>query len=368
MRVLLLLLLLPAFACSSRAAGPTADPPTVLIPTAPSAAPSATPSDAGAPAVQTPRPIVRLPDQPYDALVPVYRTIDWAAGEIPGPAFPSGTVYIATRDPTSDDPVSVTEWDLARAAIVRTTVLPISTRQPHPWMLRVGDHLHVLANGRTSRSYVQLSKDLRVEHVESWIGQIPTSGVDAFSADDTLTAVSYVGTADKESVGPNDLLVVTFDASGRRMATAAVQRPDPGESLVDAHAGNMVVLGGRVFVVICRFDVGVELLRLGPTLHVEKRILVDREADFTVRLGTHDGRLQLSAGYPDRRAIEFTTSLQRLGPAAPVEETGLLELGDEKVDLCGHQGRAWLAWSTTPEDACASSPAYLLADRPPEWP
>ena len=357
MRRILLSLVALVLGCSSKAAGPTVDSPTVVLPAASSTAPTVASAPAILPVAAPPPPavrVVRLPDQPYDPLYPTYRSIDWAKGELPGPAFPAGTVYVVTADPTPSDPVSVTEWDLGRSAIVRSIELPVS-HEGLPWILRVGDQLHVLVQSSESLSLIRLTKDLRIEGVAHWKDHVSLPGVGAFSADASLAAVAYPGRiSDKGST----LVLATFDAAGRRRGTrtfGGVASPER----------NAVVLGGRVFVLLSELKTGVELLALGPDLRLEKRVIVSPEPDGNLSLETREGRLQAITGYPDHHAVEFSTSLERLGPATPVETTGGIELGGEKLALCEFYGRAWIAWSATSKDACHASPAYLL-EAPPE--
>ena len=343
--------------CSSKAAGPTVDSPTVVLPAASSTAPTV----ASAPAilaVAAPPPsvvrVVRLPDQPYDPLYPTYRSIDWAKGELPGPAFPAGTVYVVTADPTPNDPVSVTEWDLGRSAIVRSIELPVS-HEGLPWILRVGDQLHVLVQSWESLSLVRLTKDLRIEGVVHWKDHVALPGVGAFSADAKVTVVAYPGDISDKGQG---LVLATFDGAGKRRGTRTIWG-------VESPDRNAVVVGGRVFVLLSELKKGVELLALGPDLRLEKRVIVSPEPAGNLSLETREGRLQAITGYPVGHAIEFSTSLERLGGATPVEDPQYLELGDEKVHMCGgHKGHCWLAWTTSSEDPCAASPADLRSDAP----
>jgi len=299
--------------------------------------------------------VVRLPDQPYDPLYPTYRSIDWARGELPGPAFPAGTVYVVTADPTPSDPSSVTEWDLARSAVVRSIKLPVPLNEGHPWILPVGDQLHVLVHSWESLSLVRLTKDLRIEGVAHWKDHVSLPGVGAFSADASLSVVAYPGRiSDKGST----LSLATFDAAGGRLGTrtfGGVESPDR----------NAVVVGGRVFVLLSELEKGVELLAFSPDLRLEKRVIVSPEPAGNLSLEIRQGRLQAITGYPVGHAIEFSTSLERLGGATAVEDPRYLELGDEKVHMCGgHKGHCSLAWTTGSEDPCVASPADVRSDTP----
>jgi hypothetical protein len=340
----------------SKAAGPAADSPTVVIPPA-LAIPTAT--SASAPIVAPPAPtasFVRLPDQPYDPLYPTYRSIDWAAGQPPGPAFEAGTVYVVTREPALDDPVWVSEWDLARASVVRKVMLPVPRAEGDPWILRVGDQLRVVVESGESLSYVQLTADLRVEHVEHWASHVELPGVGVVVADAELTAVEYPGYL---HLG-NELMLATFDASGRRRATRSI--PHGHSSGPDT-----VVLGDRVFVLTSEYGRGLELQSLDADLNVRKHLLISREPEGNIELETRDGRLQVITGYPESHAIEFSPSLERLGPATPVELPRFIALGDERVHLCSNgQARLWLMWTRTADDPCVASPKALLEKTPEE--
>jgi hypothetical protein len=295
-------------------------------------------------------------------LMPVFRTIDAAPGDAPGPAFPAGTVYVATMDPKTDAPVSVTEWDLARASIVRSLVLPISTDEVESWIRRDGDHLRVLVSGPESVSYLQLTRDLRVEHTERWMAQ--QQCIAAFSADEDLVAVAYSGHAETVSGGAYGVLVATFDGSGRRLAHRLVQRPATPDSRVGGVGGNVAVADGRVFLLLYADHPGLELLKLTPDLRVEKRVVVSPEANLIADLHAWGGSLQVDIG-DHERAVQFSTNLERLGATTPAEESFDMKVGDETVSVCGHNAAAWLAWSTTVADPCSASPSYLRNAPPP---
>ncbi len=345
--------------CSSKAAGPTVDSPTVVVPPALSSAPAVASAPAILPVPAPPAPavhVLRLPDQYYDPGYPTYRSMDWAKGELPGPAFPAGTVYVITADPTPYDPISVTEWDLARSAVVRSIKLPVSLHEGHPWILRVGDGLQALVYGEQSLSLVRLTKDLRVQGVSHWTDRVAVPGVGSVSADTRLSVVGYPGNITSKG---STLVLATFDAAGRRRGTRMFEG-------VEHQERNAVVLGGRVFVLLSDFKRGVELLALSPELRTEKRVVVSAEWSGIISLETREGRLQAITGYPVGHAVEFTTNLERLGPGTPVEYNGHMELGAEKLALCDYYGRAWIAWTTTSQDACRASPAYLLEAPPGE--
>jgi hypothetical protein len=224
-------------------------------------------------------------------------------------------------------------------------------------MLRVGDQLRVLVQSSVSLSLVQLTTDLRVESITHWADHVALPFVGVFSADAKLTVVAYPGrfSGDKGQ----RMTFTAFDAAGKRTGTRIVWG---GET----PSRNAVVVGGRVFVVLSDDSrTGVELLALTPSLGLEKRVLVSSEGAGNLALETRDGHLQVITGYPTRHAVDFTTNLERLGPATPIPIPSLFELGAVKVHLCGgHQGRTWLAWSTTIEDACPASPAELWANTP----
>jgi hypothetical protein len=363
MRPFTLALGIAALLVCSKAAGPVIDSAVVEPPQGPAlAAPRASGArDAGAAESVH---VIRLPDQLFDDTWSTDRTIDIAAGDLPGPAFPAGTVYVATTDAkTPTDPVAVTEWDLARATIVRSIVLPVLVDEVTPRILRVGDDLRVLVSSQKSVSFVQLTRDLRVERHERWAGHVLSPGIDAFSADANLTAALYFGDA-RRLPGDNDgAVLATFDASGRRVAMRTVQRDDPHDLILLGLEGNAVVLDGRVFYLRCSY-LGDELLALTPDLRIVKRVLVSTDGCATADLHAREGRVQVDSGYPARRAVEFSTDLERLGPTASAGDPPKMKLGDVTVDVCVHNGHGWLAWSTTAVDLCASSPAYLR-DAPP---
>src|ERR1019366_7998858 len=173
-----------------------------------------------------------------------------AKGELPGPAFPAGTVYVVTADPTPNDPVSVTEWDLGRSTIVRSIELPVS-HEGLPWILRVGDQLHVLVQSWASLSLVRLTKDLRIEGVVHWKDHVALPGVGAFSADAKVTVVAYPGDISDKGQG---LVLATFDGAGKRRGTRTIWG-------VDSPDRNAVVVGGRVFVLLSELKKGVEIGR-----------------------------------------------------------------------------------------------------------
>jgi hypothetical protein len=330
-----------ALGCS-KAAGPAVDSPTVALAPAASTAPAIAPASSQAQVTAAPPPsihVVRLPDQPYDEELPSPRSIDIAAGDPPGPRFQAGTVYVATLG-------SVTEWDLAAGLVVRTVQLPVSPGEVAPWILRAGDRLRVLVSGGESTSFFQLTPELGIEHAERWVGHVLHPGIEAFGADPGLTAVMYSGNAEHMPHEDDDgVVLVTFDGAGRHLATRVLEPLDVG---VDERA---VVVDGRLFALLSRQDKGVDLVKLSPDLKVEKRTRVSRGADATLTLREKDGRLEVVSG-DSIRAIEFSTNLDELGPSTVMERPADLMLGHEAVRLCRHRGRAWLAWTTTSQNAC----------------
>jgi hypothetical protein len=249
----------------------------------------------------------------------------------------------------------VAEWDLARSAVVRSIKLPVPLNEGHPWILPVGDQLHVLVQSWESLSLVRLTRDLRIEGVVHWKDHVALPGVGAVSADAKVTVVAYPGDISDKGQG---LVLATFDGAGKRRGTRTIWG-------VESPDRNAVVVGGRVFVLLSELKKGVELLALSPDLRLEKRVIVSPQPAGNLSLETREGRLQAITGYPVGHAIEFSTSLERLGGATPVEDPQYLELGDEKVHMCGgHKGHCWLAWTTSSEDPCVASPADLRSDTP----
>jgi hypothetical protein len=185
------------------------------------------------------------------------------------------------------------------------------------------------------------------------VDRVALPGASAFGADAKLTVVAYPAGISQDK--GDRLVLATFDATGKRRGTRNFWNA--------SHERIAAVLGGRVFVLLW-IKTGVELLALGPDLGVQKRVLVSREESGNLRLETRDGRLQAITGYPVPHAVEFSASLETLGPATPLEYPRPIELGDEEVHLCEFYGRAWIAWSTTSQDACHASPADLL-EAPP---
>jgi hypothetical protein len=285
--------------------------------------------------------------------------MDIAPGDPPGPTFPAGTVYIVTGDMKDEDyPISVTEWDLARASVVACVKLPISTHEVHPWILRVGDQLRVLVSGAESVSYFQLTKDLQVEHTEHWVGDVQR--IAAFSADPTLTAVLYAGNAANVSRGEYGGLLATFDGSGKHLATRIVRRQGEKNGLDLVINRRVVVLDGQVFMVVCKYGTGIEMLALSPDLRIEKRVLVSHEVVGNVELDAIDGQLEVVVGDPERRATAYSAALERLGPVtAPGDASSALKLGDEEVWRCSDEGLSWLAWAAGSDDPCSASRSLI---------
>jgi hypothetical protein len=267
-------------------------------------------------------------------------------------------------------PPSVTEWDLARAAIVRTLTLPVPTDEFLPLILRVGDQLRVLVSGlqgitgTQGLAFVQLTRDLRIECIKRWIGAVDPQGIQAFSADPTLTAVSYFGNAATVARGDAGTILMSFDASGKRIASRLVQREDDeNRGLVEAEP-NAAVVDGHVFVLLGASPTGVELVAFTSDLRIEKRVLL-RPEEEAMTLRARGGRLQIAGFNPGSVPVEFSTNLERLGPPAPHEDSADFKLGDETVCVRNERGRAWLAWTTSSADPCAFFPEFLPPEPPP---
>jgi hypothetical protein len=348
---------------------PRAAPSAIPIPPLP---PASSPPVARAPEPPPSVRVVRLPDQPYDAAAPGRRTVDAAPGAPPSFAFPAGTVYVATGDARTTAPVSVTEWDLDREIAIRSVAFSGYPDEREPWMVRAGERLRILLAGPHSITFTQLpedlrpqaSKELRFDGSFEWATRVDPPGITAFSADSKLTAVLYSGASAIVSTAMEPgIVLTTFDASGKLVATRLVQRAGKAGSFAPSKGmeRNAVVLGGRAFVALCGQDTGTEVLSLKRSLAVDGRVLLSREPDCTAELRTRDGHLLVLLG-SSTRAMELSAGLDVIGPTTVPADPQGFRLGDEEVRLCTHRERAWLAWTTDHEDPCAASPSYLRGD------
>jgi hypothetical protein len=166
--------------------------------------------------------------------------LDVAPGEAPSADFPWGTVVVAEATAWEPTP-SVTEWDLARAVLVRSVALPLSAAFCDLQMVRAGRAFHLVASeGRGGRVvYVRLGEHLDIEVLDG-IGSGERPRV---ATDGTLVAVLWSGRRDRALDDPGWQLV-TFDGAGR-LGEGRVTRGDDSTFLV---GDPLAVARGRVFV------------------------------------------------------------------------------------------------------------------------
>jgi hypothetical protein len=210
--------------------------------------------------------------------------IDIAPGAPPSPDMPAGSVYVAMEE---SDGTHVSEWDLARNARRRDVRLPVPTSYDNVRIQRAGGALHVLAwTYNEDIAYVRVSEDLRPGRAQ-WLGHVSATGPTALASDGSVTVVAFDGMlparpSDPSLPGdPEGLFVASFDRAGRKIAQRLTQRMvrDVEESadLED----NLAVVDGHAFVLLrTKRDDTLELLRLGPTLDVERAVSFKAETEL----------------------------------------------------------------------------------------
>ena len=293
-------LLVLATGCS-RYGATSVEPPVVDVPATP--APSATAPAPQASALVHPSAAhaIRITDEPIDKEMPSPLLADIQPGDAPCAAFPSGTAYVADMDPKYDGPVWVTEWDLARATVVRKVRLPIPAELKQSHLLRVGDRLHVVVDAwNQSFAYVQLTKDLHVVHAEPLAGRLSAEPWIGLSADSRVAAILWSGDAPAQVTTNKAFVLATFDGSGRRLATRYAELGGSGPLATDDSGATekLAVVDGHVFVLLVHQDEGkpsgsAELVRLRDDLTIEKRVVVKAQPDYALRLGARSGHLEV---------------------------------------------------------------------------
>jgi hypothetical protein len=172
-----------------------------------------------------------------------WAAIDAAPGEPPSAAHRYGTVVVAEAMAPEPSP-SVTEWDLADGAMVRSAALPLSAAFCELRVVRAGDAFHVVAaEGRSGHVvYVRLGRELEIRSVQTiGAGERPR-----LETDGAIVAMLWAGTRERggESAGWQ---LLTFDGGGARLGEARLLRAGDSTYLFGRP---LVVAAGRVFVVL----------------------------------------------------------------------------------------------------------------------
>jgi hypothetical protein len=180
--------------------------------------------------------------------------VDAAPGEGPGVAHPRGTVVVAEAIGVEPSP-SVTEWDLASGALVRSAPLPLSAAFADLRIVRAGDAYHVVASAGPGGDVVhaRLGRGLDVRAVD----RLGAGERARIATDGAVVAVLWSGTHARSEEPPGWQLA-TFDATGERGSVARVA--DTLDSTF-AYGDPLVVAGRKIFVLlsdrgarVARFD------------------------------------------------------------------------------------------------------------------
>jgi hypothetical protein len=204
-----------------------------------------------------------------------------ALGQLPSASHPRGTVILAR--PLDGKGVTLTEWDLALAKVVRE--VRFGWPETGIAVARTGDTLHLAVASPRVRYADVNAVTLRMNHqVDLGVGDAPV-----LASDGTMAVVSWFQL-------PN-WYAATVDAGGRiigrlrRTLTPQVGGP---------RALQLVVLNGHAYALVGRGDV-THLLKLSPSLAVEKDVVhpTNEEASLVsasghLVLGTNDGFDELS--------------------------------------------------------------------------
>jgi hypothetical protein len=205
-----------------------------------------------------------------------------APGQLPSAAHTRGTVFLAR--PLDGKGVTLTEWDLALAKVVREA--KFGWPETGVQVVRAGDTLHLaVASPRVRYAAVNV-ETLRIAHqVDLGVGDAPI-----LASDGALSVVSWFQL-------PN-WYAATLDADGRILGRFhRALTPQMG----GPRALQLVVLNGHAYVLVGRGDV-THLLKLSPALAVEKDVVhaTNDEASLAIVsghlvVGTNDGFDELSA-------------------------------------------------------------------------
>jgi hypothetical protein len=235
--------------------------------------------DAGSPRLRRLRPPLARPVTPgaHVLLLPHEALGDGASlplsslarGEMPGTAFPAGTVYVA-RAEAGD--AYVTEWDLARGAARRRVKLEVPPGESSLRIRRIGDVLHVLAWGHPGRLlYVRLTLDLHALAPPELLGEPSGAGPGPIVGDAQWTLILFEGVpAYATKPDGAGYYAVSYDAAGARIAERMLASHPPLPHTRDVAA----ILGAYALVPAQAYgDCRVAFVRLSPTLRIDRAAL-----------------------------------------------------------------------------------------------
>jgi hypothetical protein len=206
--------------------------------------------------------------------------VDAAPGDPPSLEHPRGTIVVAEAIGAEPSP-SVTEWDLASGAWIRSAPLPLSAAFADLRIVRAGGAYHVVASAGPAGDlvYVCLGRRLDARAVERLgAGERPRVATDG-----TVVAVLWSGRRARSGEPPGWQLAA-FDSTGE---PATVARIAETADSTFANGDPLVVAGGKIFVLVPG-GVGLRIVRLGAAGNVEG----DRPLSWT----PDDGRLLSSGG------------------------------------------------------------------------
>jgi hypothetical protein len=278
-----------------------------------------------------------------------------AAGELPGTAFPAGTVYLARSE---EGALYVAEWDLARAAVRRKVRLDLADSGASVRIWHIGNALHLLIWDRALRiRYVRLTSDLRQTSSED-LGQAGDgSEPGPIVGNAAWTWLFFEGIpANTDTADAKGYYAMSFDAAGKRMAARMLSVQEPFRARDVA-----LVIDGNAFVALntprqATDEKGIDIIRLTPALQIEKHYLdlsprgpMDRAAPFAGLFPWGD---QFYAAWFDVLSVKtFSTSVvpgettSCDSPRSPVDTDVDLWLYGEHVTFREDNVDDWIEWT-----------------------
>ncbi len=289
--------------------------------------------------------------------------LDVAPGSPPGAARLAGTAFVVQVG--DDDALGVTEWDLAKAAALRSIELDLPS-----WGLQFlrapGPSLRLMASGYNGPLYfVQLTKTLRVV-TRQQLGTVSVLGPNAFAGDDVLTVILADGIPDPTDSprDPSGLFATSFDAAGNRLAKRILEPYDEdGGTSSPMMSDNLAVLGDHVYVALVDAAYRLRVLRLTRDLRTEREKRLPLPASFSnsqAKLLAIDGHLVLDLPdsldlleLPLDLDLAHLTHRPRPSTSPPFPDGGdrcgpALAMGSELLALCNCGAQTCLSWAPLP--------------------
>ena len=299
---------------------------------------------------------------------------DLEPAEPPGPAHPAGTVYRSQPGDSADEPIRVTEWDLATGAMLHGMTIPLphdpsTNPAANSHVLRVGDHAELMVWAFNEDVYfVRIRPDWSGQSVDR-IGRVSAHGPSAFVSDGKETLVLFPGVLDDPEVDrrsnqdPSGVVAAVYASDGKRIIRALLEQDGPrNDSPSEGMDDNAVVHGGRIYTLQLDGTETSWLYERSLDLGIVKRIAI-HERDIQsggATLGiVLDHLVVTTPTNPGAEGLAVSFDLTKQGPATPLQFgwdvkpfsfaggtdcSRAFSMGQVHAAVCDCHGKLCVAW------------------------